>query len=57
MFILLPKVNTFLMQQIRIIIFNFLGEVTFKALLYVPKVLSSNSFQEYGKTHDNIKVL
>lgn len=36
--------------------FSAEGEVTFKALLHIPKNLPSNSFQEYGKTYDNIKV-
>lgn len=32
------------------------GEVTFKSILYVPKTLASDAFQNYGKTEDNIKV-
>uniref|UniRef100_A0A915DNF0 Uncharacterized protein n=1 Tax=Ditylenchus dipsaci TaxID=166011 RepID=A0A915DNF0_9BILA len=32
------------------------GEVTFKAILYVPKSLSSDAFQNYGKTDENIKL-
>lgn len=32
------------------------GEVTFKAILYVPKSLSHDAFQNYGKTEENIKL-
>ena len=32
------------------------GEVTFKALLYIPKTLSNDAFQNYGKTEENIKL-
>ncbi|KAI1733124.1 hsp90 protein [Ditylenchus destructor] len=32
------------------------GEVTFKAILYVPKSLSNDAFQNYGKTEENIKL-
>lgn len=32
------------------------GEVTFKAILFVPKTLSNDAFQNYGKTHENIKL-
>lgn len=32
------------------------GEVTFKALLYVPKVQPSESFNKYGTKTDNIKL-
>lgn len=33
------------------------GEVTFKSLLYVPKVQPSESFNKYGTRTDNIKVI
>ena len=32
------------------------GEVTFKSILYVPKVQPSESFNKYGTRTDNIKV-
>jgi heat shock protein beta len=32
------------------------GEVSFKSILYVPKTLASDAFQNYGKTEENIKV-
>lgn len=32
------------------------GEVTFKSLLFVPKVQPSDSFNRYGTQTDNIKV-
>merc|ERR1719495_1984442 len=32
------------------------GEVTFKALLYIPSQQPSESFQQYGKKTDNIKL-
>ena len=32
------------------------GEVTFKSLLYIPKVQPSESFNKYGTRTDNIKV-
>ncbi|KAL3099188.1 hypothetical protein niasHS_000796 [Heterodera schachtii] len=32
------------------------GEVSFKSLLYVPKTLATDAFQNYGKTEDNIKL-
>lgn len=32
------------------------GEVTFKAILYVPKQLQHDAFQNYGKTEENIKL-
>jgi hypothetical protein len=30
------------------------GEVSFKSILYVPKTLASDAFQNYGKTEENI---
>lgn len=33
------------------------GEVTFKSVLYVPKRLPQDAFQNYGKKVDNIKVI
>lgn len=32
------------------------GEVTFKSLLYIPKVQPTESFNKYGTRTDNIKV-
>jgi heat shock protein beta len=32
------------------------GEVSFKAILYVPTRLANDAFQNYGKTHENIKL-
>uniref|UniRef100_A0A914H125 Histidine kinase/HSP90-like ATPase domain-containing protein n=1 Tax=Globodera rostochiensis TaxID=31243 RepID=A0A914H125_GLORO len=32
------------------------GEVSFKSILYVPKTLATDAFQNYGKTEDNIKL-
>ena len=32
------------------------GEVTFKSLLFVPKMQPSESFNKYGTKTDNIKV-
>lgn len=36
--------------------FNAEGEVSFKALLFVPKAQPSDSFNRYGTVTDNIKV-
>lgn len=36
--------------------FNAEGEVSFKSLLFVPKVQPSDSFNKYGTITDNIKV-
>ena len=33
------------------------GEVTFKSVLYIPKVQQSESFNKYGTKTDNIKVI
>jgi len=33
------------------------GEVTFKSLLYIPKVQPTESFNKYGTRTDNIKVV
>jgi len=32
------------------------GEVTFKSLLYIPKVQPAESFNKYGQTNENIKL-
>lgn len=32
------------------------GEVSFKSILYVPKTLAADAFQNYGKTEENIKL-
>lgn len=32
------------------------GEVTFKSILYVPKTLPQDAFQNYGKKTENVKV-
>ncbi|KAH7721870.1 Heat shock protein Hsp90 [Aphelenchoides avenae] len=32
------------------------GEVSFKAVLFVPQRLPNDAFQNYGKTHENIKL-
>ncbi|CAK5108476.1 unnamed protein product [Meloidogyne enterolobii] len=36
--------------------FSAEGEVSFKSILYVPKTLANDAFQNYGKTEENIKL-